>query len=144
MANFRKIALEQFQTSLTELVSGTLKEVSMDPKSIQNFAAFPSVFIAQGADVQYEYEGVPGNDRRFRGQILIRVYANPDDESLIEDLLDVIQAIDDKIDGAMATFQGLSTPIYLVTPARIIDDPLIDLQRDLSEVTLAVDYETDC
>lgn len=56
-----------------------------------------------------------------------------------QDLEQLIQDVIEQIKTDWETFKGLTPNVY-ITNVMVINDPVIDLQQDLSIVTLAVDY----
>lgn len=138
MANIRKAALTQTITSLQSVAA--IKLVTDRPKAIEYADEFPFAFVSVGEDLRVDYVGVPGNDKELEGQITVDFYAKLDNETLIKDFLDVIQAAEDKIDADVATFRGLTPPVYLDTPLRIVDGPFIDIDRELVFANCSFSY----
>ena len=136
---FRYAYLVQMKKTLKKVRK--LQLVSTGPLTIAQSPVRPAAFISNGADTERDFSPFPNTDGDEDAKVtsLIRLYSNPEDEELALDQEQLIQDLIDQVKADFDVFTALSPKVY-IEGILVLNDPILDLQSDLSIVTLGVDY----
>lgn len=138
--NIRKVALRQTVDSLKNI--SKLREVHLRPTALESINQFPIAVVGVGQDERATYVQWAGGseDNELIGVIEIDLVTDQDDEELIYDLLDLVDDVEVEIGGAFATFKALTPAVYLMSPVQLDEDPIIDIERELTAVRCRFTY----
>jgi len=138
--SFRKTALMQTITSL-EAVS-SLRSIHLRPVSFEFVNEFPVALVGVGQDERADYVNIgPGIDKEIIGVIEMDLITNQaHEEELIYDLLDLVDEVEVQIETDVATFRGLTPAVYINSPVHLDEDPIIDMERELTAVRCRFTY----
>ena len=135
----RHVFLVQMEKTLGKVKK--IKLVSSSPQTVAQAPERPAAFISNGPDLKRDFRPFPNTDgsedAKVRG--FIRLYSNQEDGNLAKDQEELIQDVVNQIKSDFDVFTALTPKLY-IEGVFVISDPIIDLQQDLSIVTLAVDY----
>ena len=118
-----------------------LQLVSTGPITIAQSPLRPAALTSNGSDTERDFRPLPNTDgsEDAKVQSFIRLYSNPEDEELALDQEQLIQDLIDQVKADFDVFTALSPKVY-IEGIIVLSDPILDLQSDLSIVTLGVDY----
>ncbi len=138
--SIRKVALKQTVCCLENVAK--LRKVFLRPTALESTNKFPIAVVGVGQDERADYvQWVGGSeDKELVGVIEIDLVTDQDDEELIYDLLDLVDDVEVEIGGAFATFRGLTPAVYLKSPVHLDEDPIIDVERELTAVRCRFTY----
>lgn len=136
----RQSALKQTVASLENV--SKLQGVFVRPTILESVNDWPIAVITIGQDERADYvQWVGGSeDDEVVGVIEIDLVTDQDDEELIFDLLDLFDDVADQIAGDFSIFRDLTVPVYLKTPLHLDEDPIIDIERELTAVRCRFTY----
>ena len=137
MASVRKVGFQQTVTSL-EAVS-VLKQVEKLHKTVELLNKLPAATVQNLPDVERPISGVPGTDEMLTAITSIKLWGKLDNESLVEDMEDVIEAVINELISDIPTFRDLTPSVY-ITRVEVVDGPDIDIERDRSFAEIEVEY----
>jgi len=136
----RKAALKQTISSLENV--SKLQEVFLRPTALESITKWPVAVVGVGQDERAIYvQWVGGSeDKELIGVIEIDLVTDQDDEELIYDLLDLVDDVEVKIGADFAVFKALTPAVYLMSPVMLDEDPIIDVERELTAVRVRFTY----
>ncbi len=138
--SIRKVALRQTKTSLENVAK--LQEVFLRPTALESVTKWPVAVVGVGQDERFDYvQWVGGSeDKEFIGVIEIDLVTDMDEEELIYDLLDLVDDVEVQIGSDFAVFKALTPSVYLMSPVMLAEDPIIDVDRELTAVQCRFTY----
>ena len=138
--SIRKTALKQTVASLEKV--SKLREVFLRPTALESITKWPVAVVGVGQDERASYvQWVGGSeDKELIGVIEIDLVTDQDDEELIYDLLDLVDDVEVQIGADFATFRDLTPRVYLMSPIMLDEDPVIDVERELTAVRVRFTY----
>ena len=138
--SIRKAALKQTISSLEQV--SKLQEVFLRPTALESITKWPVAVVGVGQDERASYvQWVGGSeDKELIGVIEIDLVTDQDDEELIYDLLDLVDDVEVQIGSDFATFRDLTPRVYLMSPIMLDEDPVIDVERELTAVRVRFTY----
>lgn len=136
----RKIALKQTVDSLGNVAK--LRDIFLRPTALESITKWPVAVVGVGQDERSTYVRWVGGseDKELIGVIEIDLVTDQDDEELIYDLLDLVDDVETRIGADFALFKALTPSVYLNSPVMLDEDPIIDIERELTAVRCRFTY----
>ena len=137
--SLRKTALKQTICSLEKVQK--FRKVFLRPTAFEFVNKWPVAIVGVGQDQRADYVNAgPGTDKEIIGVIEIDLITDQDDEELIYDLLDLVDEVEQQIEADIATFRLLTPRVYIMSPVKLDEDPIIDIERELTAVRCSFTY----
>ena len=117
------------------------RNVFLRPMAFEFINKWPVAIVGVGQDQRADYVNAgPGTDKEIIGVIEIDLITDQDDEELICDLLDLVDDVEQRIEDDIATFRLLTPRVYIMSPVKLDEDPIIDIERELTAVRCSFTY----